>query len=1059
MMLAAAVLIASSSGVQSGIYEPSQASAPFSGAACDPAGWGFVPPCNCSTVIKGLTVSIEDGYVQSTDELACPDCAAKGVGDSWDGLSGVLRMRGAASIDTYMGLLGTVTFKSDSRDENLRRVTWALGTAVYSTATGHWYEFYERGKASSVLSYPNCEAPGHTNCRWDDAQAECSDEQHEILGLLGHLATVTDASEHGILAQLHAEGWIGASDAAKEGTWRWVTGMEGCSPYDTSASRGAARSACNMGFPLAESKDPCSGPQCGQGMHIGNLTSGLWGVSTFNKAYDPQYWHPSEPNDFSSPCPGSCAQTGEDYMYLLANGSWRDFPLRHDDVEGYVCEWGGVGQLCLSEDAVYGTVLLHPSCATITNATVCDNRRFHVSCTWNATQGVCVQPSCSSYSRSECSFNKQCYWNLRSVPPACVDSYCATKWAGHQVGCNSDARNTGVSGWDGPCRWEAAVAAPNQCQPVSCYDIQGRCDCLQMQPVCLWDYTVTDTRGGSCIDSKFASCPAADIVFIFDGSGSMKSSFGAHAIGYMGLMEDLRSWLAEADLAPAPDASHGVSVALIQFSDNTESWRCMDDGSGCSPGGWFPSALESACDNPLPAAPCTNGTFSAHGGGNPAARLDADINWHQENFQSRQTYLKPGLLLAEGLLASTNKTSKRLQIIIVITDGQITDAAGAVNVSKQISMQPDPPTIFGVVLRKTAAHTPADLDAELSMRQLVSGPFDAHFRNVPMDDLTNTILDALCDPSTTLGRVTASPSAVDCARHVNVDNCTTDMFCRWEVGEMKCVNSECTQHCTEAGCAATACCTWNDSARLCGERKTTCAHQISRADCLADDCCVWDREWAAGACSDHPCVRAASEVACEHVNREWSAPCHGRAPDYCRVPTCTWTAGNCSITECLHNDSARCNAEAGCEWRPPTPTPVSDPVRLQVKYCQADCSRHPSAAVCNNGSLLNECNETCPSCAGTTCTAAGQECNDTNTSDASTKDWMCLCPPPSTASAALQPANCTQDECLANGSVCVAQGQLCNDTNLTAAGDWYCECPLPSGPCQLRTGRVRRDLP
>ena len=50
------------------------------------------------------------------------------------------------------------------------------------------------------------------------------------MGRPGHLATITLAAENSfILAQFalaSSEAWIGASDAAVEGQWRWVVGPE-----------------------------------------------------------------------------------------------------------------------------------------------------------------------------------------------------------------------------------------------------------------------------------------------------------------------------------------------------------------------------------------------------------------------------------------------------------------------------------------------------------------------------------------------------------------------------------------------------------------------------------------------------------------------------------------------------------------------------------------------------------------------------------------------------------------------------------------------------------------
>ena len=52
---------------------------------------------------------------------------------------------------------------------------------------------------------------------WTDARQAC-------LNMGGHLVTVTTAAENTFIFNLWPNGWIGLTDEAVEGTWRWVTG-------------------------------------------------------------------------------------------------------------------------------------------------------------------------------------------------------------------------------------------------------------------------------------------------------------------------------------------------------------------------------------------------------------------------------------------------------------------------------------------------------------------------------------------------------------------------------------------------------------------------------------------------------------------------------------------------------------------------------------------------------------------------------------------------------------------------------------------------------------------
>ena len=95
------------------------------------------------------------------------------------------------------------------------------------------------------------------------------------------------------------------------------------------------------------------------------------------------------------------------------------------------------------------------------------------------------------------------------------------------------------------------------------------------------------------------------------------------------------------------------------------------------------------------------------------------------------------------------------------------------------------------------------------------------------------------------------------------------------------------------------------------------------------------------------------------------------------------------------------------------------------------------AATC----LVDECELN-----GGVCTAVGQYCTDPDKTIGSTGDWMCHCELPTTGSATAGTAECRYDECLENAATCTAAGQECLDTNQAAArrGDWVCKCPPPS---------------
>ncbi|PTQ76272.1 putative secreted protein with PEP-CTERM sorting signal [Nitrosomonas oligotropha] len=86
--------------------------------------------------------------------------------------------------------------------------TGAVAAPVQWAGNDHWYEL-----VSTPLSF-------------GDATAEAATRTY--LGLGGHLVTVTSADENTFVHTLTTGGatWLGASDVAVEGEWRWVSGPE-----------------------------------------------------------------------------------------------------------------------------------------------------------------------------------------------------------------------------------------------------------------------------------------------------------------------------------------------------------------------------------------------------------------------------------------------------------------------------------------------------------------------------------------------------------------------------------------------------------------------------------------------------------------------------------------------------------------------------------------------------------------------------------------------------------------------------------------------------------------
>ena len=381
--LALLVAVAAASGR---LYEANKEYVAFPNLDCDAIAWK--QSCSCDTVIKGSTVYVTEGHKRGTSTLECKACAGLGLTPSFDSTTGVLRMLGSATVRQHAQAIASVVFKSKT-DTTDYRVSYNFGQGVYSSDSGHFYDFHHYD-----IPCPD------DHCHWGNAQEDCAAQENDILGLIGYLVTVTSKEENDFATQyLHAEGWIGAADF-KEETWRWVTGPEGmqgpdaCAAYDTSVV-GPRRSGCDV-YPLASSKQPCGGSECDKGLLIGTGNPSSGSRSYTPSSYD--HWDNFEPNNYERDCPGDCLETAEDYGHFLLSGNWNDYPYTHDRIEGYVCEWGGIGELCLDEDDLHGSTAFVQGCDRYKTEKECKDEQ----------PGECMWSGGTCFPHTECTCSKTC---------------------------------------------------------------------------------------------------------------------------------------------------------------------------------------------------------------------------------------------------------------------------------------------------------------------------------------------------------------------------------------------------------------------------------------------------------------------------------------------------------------------------------------------------------------------------------------------------------------------------------------------------------------------------
>ena len=284
-----------------------------------------------------IYIQISSGYINGQDQLILANPTAHpNITTSWDATAGKLKLYsplGTKILYTdFVSAIQDVEFSNSSiSPSGIRNFSITIGQANYLPSTGHYYQYI-----------PNI------GITWTNAKTAA--EALNYYGLKGYLATIMAADEAQISGeQAQGAGWIGGTDAAKEGEWRWVTGPEG----------------------LANG---------GTGIVFWN---GTGNGSTPNYAK----WNTGEPNQFNG--------LEEDYAHITApgvgiTGSWNDLPVNSNpngdyQAKGFIVEFGGMpGDPTLQISA--STTITIPKITSTTPNSICGSGVITLQAT--ATDGA-----------------------------------------------------------------------------------------------------------------------------------------------------------------------------------------------------------------------------------------------------------------------------------------------------------------------------------------------------------------------------------------------------------------------------------------------------------------------------------------------------------------------------------------------------------------------------------------------------------------------------------------------------------------------------------------------
>jgi|GEM_PF-4167933 len=166
-----------------------------------------------------------------------------GLEITFDENSGVLRFSGEEPASTYLEVLESICLKSENPGNELIEKEFKLTFEIsdryhHNPENGHWYE---------VLLLDE-------HIDWHDAMALA--ENRNFFGKRGYLATVTTDSEHEFISSIVSENiWLGGSDEAEEGKWRWVSGPEGLLNNGFGAEFSDQKGICPAGMGTGESQN------------------------------------------------------------------------------------------------------------------------------------------------------------------------------------------------------------------------------------------------------------------------------------------------------------------------------------------------------------------------------------------------------------------------------------------------------------------------------------------------------------------------------------------------------------------------------------------------------------------------------------------------------------------------------------------------------------------------------------------------------------------------------------------------------------------------------------